>query len=52
LESVYTARYPGFESLSLRHEVGEGRWFGVGEAREYIRKDQEELLDRLLEAIG
>jgi predicted NUDIX family NTP pyrophosphohydrolase len=33
-------------------EVDEGRWFGVGEAREYIRKDQEELLDSLLEAIG
>jgi predicted NUDIX family NTP pyrophosphohydrolase len=33
-------------------EVDEGRWFGLGEAREYIRKDQEELLNRLLKAMG
>jgi predicted NUDIX family NTP pyrophosphohydrolase len=31
-------------------EVDQGRWFGMTEAREYIRKDQEELLDRLREA--
>lgn len=31
-------------------EVDQGRWFGMGEAREYIRKDQELLLDRLCEA--
>jgi predicted NUDIX family NTP pyrophosphohydrolase len=30
-------------------EADEGRWFRLGDAREYIRKDQEELLDRLLE---
>ena len=28
-------------------EVDQGRWFGMTEAREYIRKDQEELLNRL-----
>ena len=28
-------------------EADEGRWFGIAEAREYIRKDQEQLLDRL-----
>jgi len=33
-------------------EVDEGRWFSVGETREYIRKDQEELLDKLLEAMA
>jgi predicted NUDIX family NTP pyrophosphohydrolase len=33
-------------------EVDEGRWFGVSEAREYIRKDQDELLDRLLETLA
>jgi predicted NUDIX family NTP pyrophosphohydrolase len=33
-------------------EVDEGRWFGVGEAREFIRKDQDELLDRLLETLA
>lgn len=32
-------------------EVDRGRWFGIGEAREYIRKDQEKLLDRLVEEI-
>jgi predicted NUDIX family NTP pyrophosphohydrolase len=32
-------------------EVDQGRWFGMGEAREYIRKDQELLLDRLREAL-
>ena len=30
-------------------EVDQGRWFGMGEAREYTRKDQELLLDRLRE---
>jgi predicted NUDIX family NTP pyrophosphohydrolase len=33
-------------------EVDEGRWFGVNEAREYIRKDQEVLLERLLAALA
>ncbi len=32
-------------------EVGEGRWFELAEARDYLRKDQEELLDRLAEAL-
>jgi predicted NUDIX family NTP pyrophosphohydrolase len=30
-------------------EVDQGRWFGIEEAHEYIRKDQELLLDRLRE---
>jgi predicted NUDIX family NTP pyrophosphohydrolase len=29
-------------------EVDQGRWFGIDEAREFIRKDQEPLLDRLI----
>lgn len=29
-------------------EVDQGRWFGMNEAREFIRKDQEPLLDRLV----
>jgi predicted NUDIX family NTP pyrophosphohydrolase len=33
-------------------EVNQGRWFGISQAREYIRKDQEPLLDRLLAAIA
>ena len=33
-------------------EVDQGRWFGLAEAREYIRKDQENLLDRLRKASG
>jgi len=33
-------------------EVDQGRWFGITKAREYIRKDQELLLDRLREASG
>jgi len=32
-------------------EVDEGRWFAIAEAREYIRKDQEQLLGRLREAL-
>ena len=32
-------------------EVDQGRWFGIAEAREYIREDQEELLDRLNAAL-
>ncbi len=28
-------------------EVDQGRWLGIAKARKYIRKDQEELLDRL-----
>jgi len=32
-------------------EVDQGRWFAMIEAREYIRKDQELLLDRLHEAL-
>jgi predicted NUDIX family NTP pyrophosphohydrolase len=32
-------------------EVDQGRWFGMGEASEYIRKDQEPLLDRLQVAL-
>jgi predicted NUDIX family NTP pyrophosphohydrolase len=29
-------------------EVDQGRWFTIDDARRYIRKDQEELLDRFL----
>jgi predicted NUDIX family NTP pyrophosphohydrolase len=29
-------------------EVDQGRWFTIDEGRRYIRKDQEELLDRLI----
>lgn len=29
-------------------EVDQGRWFAIDDARRYIRKDQEELLDRFL----
>ena len=32
-------------------EVDEGRWFELAEARDYVRKDQEEMLDRLAEAL-
>jgi predicted NUDIX family NTP pyrophosphohydrolase len=30
-------------------EIDRGRWFSIDEAREYIREEQEPLLDRLLE---
>lgn len=33
-------------------EVDQGRWFTIAAARESIRKDQEQLLDRLMEALG
>ena len=32
-------------------EVGEGRWFELREARDYLRSDQEELLNRLAETL-
>jgi predicted NUDIX family NTP pyrophosphohydrolase len=32
-------------------EVDQGRWFSIPAAREFIRKDQEQLLDRLIEAL-
>ena len=32
-------------------EVDEGRWFGLAEARDYLRSDQEELLNRLAETL-
>jgi predicted NUDIX family NTP pyrophosphohydrolase len=32
-------------------EVDQGRWFGIPEARKSIRKDQEPLLDRVLESL-
>ena len=32
-------------------EVDQGRWFAIAAAREFIRKDQEQLLDRLIEAL-
>jgi predicted NUDIX family NTP pyrophosphohydrolase len=32
-------------------EVDQGRWFGIAEARRYIRKDQEQILDRLRAAL-
>ena len=32
-------------------EVDQGRWFAIAEAREFIRKDQEQLLDRLIELL-
>lgn len=32
-------------------EVDQGRWFSIAAAREFIRKDQEQLLDRLFEAL-
>lgn len=33
-------------------EVDQGRWFVVTEARDYIRKDQGQLLDRLSDALS
>ncbi len=33
-------------------EVDQGRWFGMTEAREYIRKDQAQLLDRLCDVLS
>ncbi len=32
-------------------EVDQGRWFNISAARESIRKDQEQLLDRLIEVL-
>jgi predicted NUDIX family NTP pyrophosphohydrolase len=32
-------------------EVDQGRWFGMTEARNYIRKEQGQLLDRLCDAL-
>jgi predicted NUDIX family NTP pyrophosphohydrolase len=32
-------------------EVDQGRWFSIGEAREYIREEQEQLLDNLCTAL-
>jgi predicted NUDIX family NTP pyrophosphohydrolase len=45
--------WPPHSGRSLEiSEVDQGRWFGMAEARESIRKDQEELLDRLRAAFG
>lgn len=33
-------------------EVDQGRWFGMTEARDYIRKEQGQLLDRLWDALS
>jgi predicted NUDIX family NTP pyrophosphohydrolase len=33
-------------------EVDNGRWFGMAEAHDFIRKEQEPLLDRLRDGLG
>jgi predicted NUDIX family NTP pyrophosphohydrolase len=44
--------WPPHSGRSLKiPEVDRGRWFGITEAREYIRMDQEQLLDRLVAAV-
>jgi len=32
-------------------EVDQGRWFSIAVARQFVRKDQEQLLDRLVEVL-
>jgi predicted NUDIX family NTP pyrophosphohydrolase len=49
VSNMCCVEWPPHSGRSLEiPEVDQGRWFGISEAREFIRKDQEQLLDRLI----